>query len=297
MILKTTHIYKTVGGLELLADVFCAEPSVKNPVLVWLHGGALIFGGRDMIPEDVRRFCEREGVTLVSLDYRLAPETRLPDLLGDIRDGLRWIHTEGPTLFQADTSKIVIAGNSAGGYLTLRMGLDHPRPIALISYWGYGDIDGSWYTQPSENHRTGIPLIAAKEALTAVGDTPISHISPDRPDLFNARIRYYLYLRQNGLWTREVTGYDPETEKDRLLPYSPIRHISPDYPPTFLIHGIEDRDVPFEKSALMAQTLSQYGVSHEFVPVPGAGHELEGGDPARIRDARQKALTFISKNM
>jgi hypothetical protein len=40
------------------------------------------------------------------------------------------------------------------------------------------------------------------------------------------RGRLYLYCRQNGLWTKEVTGFDPATEKNKLDPYCPVRNIT-----------------------------------------------------------------------
>jgi dipeptidyl aminopeptidase/acylaminoacyl peptidase len=65
------------------------------------------------------------------------------------------------------------------------------------------------------------------------------------------RGRFYLYLRQNGLWTKEVTGFDPGTERAKLDPYCPVRNVSPGHPPTLLIHGTEDTDVPYALSAAM----------------------------------------------
>ena len=91
------------------------------------------------------------GYVLVSIDYRLAPETKLPAILEDVRDAFAWIRKDGPRLFGAEADRIVVLGGSAGGYLTLMSGfLIEPRPKALVSYWGYGDIAGDWYSRPDD---------------------------------------------------------------------------------------------------------------------------------------------------
>ncbi|MBI2689787.1 MAG: prolyl oligopeptidase family serine peptidase [Acidobacteria bacterium] len=50
----------------------------------------------------------------------------------------------------------------------------------------------------------------------------------------------------------------------------PLKNVFKDYPPTFLIHGAADTDVPHEQSVLMAEVLKRSGVRHAFVSVPGA---------------------------
>ena len=112
-----------------------------------------------------------------------------------------------------------------------------------------------------------------------------------------ARGRFYLYLRQNGLWTKEVTGFDPATERAKLDPYCPVRNVSPEYPPTLLVHGTEDTDVPYQLSADMAKEFARHKVPHELVTVTGAGHGLSGGDKKLVADAHAKALAFIRTHM
>src|SRR4030095_7155985 len=144
-----------------------------------------------------------------------------------------------------------------------------PRPTALVAYWGYGDVDGAWYTQPSEHYRKARPLVSKEDAYKGMGGAAVSgSVTKEQGE---ARGRYYLYLRQNGLWTREVTGFDPERDRTRLDAYCPVRHVSKDYPPTLLIHGTEDTDVPHEQSAAMVRELARHKVAHEFLSVKGAG--------------------------
>jgi pimeloyl-ACP methyl ester carboxylesterase len=167
-----------------------------------------------------------------------------------------------------------------------------PKPTALVAYWGYGDVDGNWYTKPSEHYRKQ-PLVSRDEAFQQVGDKVVTG---SEPGLKN-RGRFYLYLRQNGLWTGEVTGFDPVKDKAKLDPFCPVRNVTKEYPPTMLVHGTEDTDVPYQLSVNMAKEFGRNDVVHEFVTVPGAGHGLSGGDKKLVDDAYGKSLAFIRKYM
>ncbi len=293
-----TYVYKTVGEVELKADVYRSDDDVTRPVLVWFHGGALIFGHRREVPKRFRTLSREEGFILVSLDYRLSPEVKLPGIIEDVRDGLNWVRREGPEKFHADPEKIVVGGGSAGGYLTLMAGICvSPPPKALVSYFGYGDVDGDWYSIPSEHHRTAFPLVSEEEARGGVGGKVLTGERWGTP-VSDARRRYYHYLRQNGLWTREITGFDPKSEREKLDPYCPVRNVSNRYPPTLMIHGTEDGDVPYEKSEAMLRELKRHNVPCELIGVKGAGHGLRGGgDEAEIAAAHARVLEFVKEHL
>lgn len=95
------------------------------------------------------------------------------------------------------------------------------------------------------------------------------------------------------MWTKEVTGFDAATERGKLDPFCPVRNVTPQFPPTMLIHGTEDTDVPYELSANMAKELARHKVVHELVTVRGAGHDLAGGEKKLVEEANDRALTFI----
>ena len=290
---KTTHTYKTVGPTKIQADVYRSASKEARPVLVWIHGGALIVGSRQSVPKNLLDLARKEDYVLVSIDYRLAPEAKLPAIADDVADALRWIRKEGPKLFRANPDKMVISGGSAGGYLTLLAGTRvEPRPRGLVAYWGYGDVDGDWYTKPSDWYRTKVPLASRDEALKAISSAVLTETPPGAPE-GKTRGRLYHYYRQNGLWTKEVTGFDPATERAKLDPYCPVRVVPADYPPTIMIHGTNDDDVPYEQSAAMARVLKEKGLPHELVTVEGAGHGLAGGDAKQVNAAHAKALEFI----
>jgi acetyl esterase/lipase len=292
-----THVFKTVGECQLRADVYWHEDTVARPVIVWLHGGALVMGGRRGVPKNIVDLCRAEGFALVSLDYRLAPEVKLPAIIEDVQDGFRWIHEQGPKLFHADTRRVVVTGGSAGGYLTMMTGICvQPQPTALVAYWGYGDVDGDWYAKPSEHYRKVAPLFTKADADKARSPVPLTGSETNNAAL-QARPTYYRYLRQNGLWPKEVTGFDLATEREKFTPFCPVRNLTTSYPPILMVHGTEDTDVPYSKSADMARELARLKLRHELVTVPGAEHGLAGGDKQLVAQAHQRALDFITEHL
>ncbi len=286
-----TYTYKTVDGCEIKADVFHAAPGARKPAVMWIHGGALIMGSRK--PPDARLLAElgKRGFVVASIDYRLAPETKLPGIIEDVQDAWRWLRREGSQRFGIDPERMATAGGSAGGYLTLMTGFClEPRPRALVSYFGYGDITGPWYSQPDEFYRRQ-PLVPKEEAYQSVGSAVLAELPPA-----NQRRRFYLYCRQNGLWPKEVSGHDPQAEPKWFDAYCPIRNVTAKYPPTFLIHGTDDTDVPYAESKNMDATLAEVGVKHELITVAGAGHGLSGATPDKLAEYARLAAEFIESH-
>jgi len=257
--------------------VYRFEDTKTRPVLVWIHGGALLMGIGQQVPQDLLDLAKAEGFIVVSLHYYNAPMRKLPGIIEDITHEINWIRKEGPKLFHADPEKMVIAGGSAGGYLTMMTGICvKPRPTALVAYYGYGDVDGDWYTKP--HYHTD------RKLLTKADYT--------RPDGRIDSAKYYIYLRQNGLWTKVVTGFDPATQRDQLTPYCPVRNITPGYPPIMMLHGTLDNDVPFQLSVDMAKELARHGVEHKLVAVHGGHHGLNANKHELL-----KAHAFIIKHL
>ncbi len=93
----STYTYKRVGELEIKADVYRPKDDKRRPVVVWIHGGALILGNR-AVGGRIKQNVLDAGFALVSIDYRLAPETKLPAIISDVEDAFRWIREKGPEL-------------------------------------------------------------------------------------------------------------------------------------------------------------------------------------------------------
>jgi acetyl esterase/lipase len=287
-----TYTYKVAGSCPIKADVYATSTDKTRPVVVWIHGGALIMGHRGGIDRALRDKVLQAGYVLVSIDYRLAPETKLAGILEDVQDAYRWVREKGPELWHVDPAKVAVMGGSAGGYLTLTTGYRvMPRPQALVSFWGYGDIAGAWYSRPDAFYRR-VPLVSKEEAYKAVGGSVISESSGK-----NNRSRFYLYCRQQGLWPKEVAGHDPDTEPRAFDPFCPLRNVTAQYPPTLLIHGTKDTDVPYEQSADMDRELTRKGVEHELLTVPDGGHGLAGVKPEMVAKTQEHVLAFLKKHL
>ena len=290
----TTHTYKSVGGLDIKADVHQPEDNVSRPVVVWIHGGALINGHRAGVPRRVRKVMLDAGFLIVSIDYRLAPETKLPAIIEDVEDAFAWVREKGADLFGADTGRIAVMGGSAGGYLTLTSGYRvRPRPNVLVAFWGYGDLIGDWCSQPSSHARHHRIRMSRDEAFRQVSGPPVSD-SRDRKGNGGA---FYQHCRQHGIWPKAVSGWDPQGEAGKFHAYMPVKNVTSDYPPTLLIHGDKDTDVPYEQSVMMAEQLTRHGVEHRLITIPGGEHGLGGGDPKLIDAAYESALSFVQRLM
>ena len=250
-------------------------------------------GHREGISDRVRRMTLESGFALVSIDYRLAPESKLPAIIEDVEDAFQWLRAEG-TRLNLDTRKIAVMGGSAGGYLTLTAGFRvEPRPAALVSFWGYGDLIGDWYSKPSPHARHHTVRPTEEEARRQVSGPPIS----DARDRKGDGGAFYQFCRQRGIWPREVSTWDPLTQAEKFSPYMPVKNVSKKFPPTLLIHGTDDTDVPFEQSQMMADRFREYGVEHELIAIPGGEHGLGGGDPKLIEAAYLKAEAFLKRLM
>lgn len=291
---KETFTYKQVGDLPIKADVYVDGESPKRPVLVWIHGGALIMGHREAVDQRLKEAFLKRGYAVVSIDYRLAPETQLPEIIQDVEDSFRWIREKGPELFHADPKRIAVSGGSAGGYLTLVTGYRvKPRPVALIAFWGYGDLVGSWYSDPSPHPRHHQSKLSRDEAFKQVAGPPISDSRERKGDGGG----FYQFCRQQGLWPKAVSSWDPKSESKKFVPFEPVRNVTADYPPTFLIHGEKDTDVPYEESVMMEAELKKNKVEHRLISVPDGEHGLPGIEKNTIDGIYRDAIEFVAKHV
>ena len=102
---------------------------------------------------------------------------------------------------------------------------------------------------------------------------------------------------QTGTWPQAVTGWDPQREPEKFAPYMAVKNVTKDYPPTFLIHGETDTDVPHEQSVMLAAEFKRHGVHHRLVSLPNAEHGLDGGDKTQIDAAYRDAFVFLRTHL
>ena len=288
---RSTHTYKKVGELEIKAEVYRPDDDRLRPVAMWIHGGALIMGGRQIGSDALKKLLLEAGYVIVSIDYRLAPETKLPKIIEDVQDAYSWIRRKGPQLFHGNTDRIAVVGGSAGGYLTLTSGFRlEPRPAALLSLFGYGELVGEWYSRPYEPYRK--QLVLKEDAYAVLETSAVANGNTGK-----SRGRFYMYCRQNGLWPLLVGGFDPDSNPEAFKPYSALYNVNKDYPPTFLIHGDKDLDVPYEQSVMMSVELTKHSVDHRFITIKNGGHGSRFGnaDPKDVDRAFRDGVEFINR--
>jgi acetyl esterase len=90
--------------------------SRRLPVLVYFHGGGWVIG--DLETHDVlcRQLTAEAGVSVIAVDYRLAPEHKFPAAVDDAWSATRWIAAHAAEL-GVDADRLAVGGDSAGGNL------------------------------------------------------------------------------------------------------------------------------------------------------------------------------------
>jgi acetyl esterase len=90
------------------------------PALIYCHSGAFVLGNLDTDHRQCVELARRGQCTVVSADYRLAPEYPFPAALDDAMTVLNWAADNGTEL-QIDTSRLAVGGSSAGAALAARL--------------------------------------------------------------------------------------------------------------------------------------------------------------------------------
>ncbi|MGZ4451708.1 MAG: alpha/beta hydrolase [Nocardioides sp.] len=93
-----------------------------GPLLVFFHGGGFVYGDLRSHEASCRYVADRAGVRVLSVDYRLAPEEPFPAAYDDAVAAFDWVHEHAEEI-GADTSRIGVAGDSAGGNLAAGVAL------------------------------------------------------------------------------------------------------------------------------------------------------------------------------
>jgi acetyl esterase/lipase len=288
--MKQTIIYKEDDRFTIKADFYGTNRDFA-PVVVYIHGGGLIWGTREDIFEEIIQLYTTNGFAVFSIDYRLAPESKLPDILEDVQDALFWLEFEGPKQFSIDPSKIAVTGGSAGGFLALCTGIFHRKPRAIVSFYGYGDISTKWATNPSHFYRKK-ELISKELATLLLSNQIITEAS------IESRYLLYLYGRQQGVWVQEITGINPVLNQEEILKLCPLHNVTKEYPPTLLLHGTNDTDVPYEQSVFMRAALLKEGVKTSLITIPNGEHVFEKDfhNPI-VQDALSQVIDFLQTHL
>jgi len=115
------------------------RPEAARPgLVVHVHGGGFVFHDVEVHDRPCRRFANRLGMAVLSVDYRLAPEHRFPAAPDDVDTVLAWLEGAGAEL--AGGGPTYVHGDSAGGNLALVAALRHPgRFSAVVLHYPFLD--------------------------------------------------------------------------------------------------------------------------------------------------------------
>ncbi|MEZ5558076.1 MAG: alpha/beta hydrolase [Pseudomonadales bacterium] len=189
-----------------------------------------------------------EGFTVFAVHHGSAPRFKVPEAVSDVRAAVRHIH-EHAAQYGIDPKRLGVFGGSAGGHLSLMLGLDSQ-------------------SQPD----------AAASAAPRRSLGPYYASNGDSDARVAAVVAYYPPVDLRGLAGPNERFPALEFDPDQAAAISPLLFVSSDDPPTLLVHGDADTLVPVSNSQRLDEALTAQGVEHELVVIEGGDHGFR--DPA-----------------
>lgn len=111
----------------------------RKPVIIYAHGGGWIVGSRKNIPPALWAQLDR-GYIIASVAYCLLPKSKFPEPIDDIVTAHKWLLTRADEL-DIDTDHIIGWGLSAGAQIINYAALKHDIFDAVVSWYGFSDLD------------------------------------------------------------------------------------------------------------------------------------------------------------
>jgi acetyl esterase/lipase len=258
ILVEDRRIPGPAGAPDVPIRIYRPEQPVAPAAVYDVHGGGFMLGDLEIDHARNLVLARELGVVVVSVEYRLAPETPFPGPLEDVYAGLVWTAEHAAEL-GVDPQRIAIHGSSAGGGLAAGLALlarDRGGPHIAFQYLGVPEIDDRLST-PS---------------MTAFTDTPIWN----RP---NAVISWEAYLGSGVPGTDGVSPYAAPARATDLagLPpaYVSVMHFDP----------LRDEGIGYALAMLAA------GVTVELHLFPGTFHG-SGLAPHAAVSRRESAETI-----
>ncbi|MDG2448063.1 MAG: alpha/beta hydrolase [Saprospiraceae bacterium] len=108
---------------DVKSEAFKVADAENRPLIVFIHGGGWCIGSIDSHREQCIRVSQSSGLSVLSLEYSLAPEYPYPHALEECQDAVEWILNNKEFQF-CDSSRIILMGDSAGGNLSIAVTYD-----------------------------------------------------------------------------------------------------------------------------------------------------------------------------
>jgi acetyl esterase len=238
--------YASVGGSPDVRLVVMDPPSSARDrgAVLHLHGGGMVVGTADRAVADKPHLALEHDCVVVSVDYRLAPETPFPGPQEDNYAALLWL-AQNATSLGVDPAKIVVMGESAGGGLA--------ASLALMSRdRGGPQLAGQVLIYPMLDWRTG---------------------GPDDP-YRNRHTGEFVWTREKNRFGWEALRGDYRPEDERKAWFSPaLAEDLAGLPPAYISTGA--LDLFLDEDLDYARRLIDCGVKTELHVYPGAIHAFE----------------------
>ncbi len=248
-------VYGHKAGMALTFDVFTPPGEPNGAAVLNMVSGGWVSRWTD--PEEARPRYDAlldQGFTVIAVRHGSSPRFNVPEAYADVRRAVRFVRLHAGD-FGIDPDRLGVYGGSAGGHLSLMLGLASDegdpdatdevlrmssRVAAVVAY--YPPVDLRHWTGPNE----GFPATLPEDGLFFARGVMV----PGAADRFVAL----------------------EFEDELGASVSPILHVSRDDPPTLLVHGDADALVDLNNSELMYSALVSTGIETGLVVIEGAGH-------------------------
>jgi len=251
-------VYGKGGESDLMLDLYL--PDKKNgAAIVVIHGGGWRGGDKSTFIGPALRYA-KQGYVAVSINYRLSGEAKFPAAVEDCKCAVRWLRAHAGE-YKFNPGKIGATGSSAGGHLSLMLGLTAPED-GFEGTGGHNDVSSS------------IQVV----------------VSQAGPTQFVPSWRHPVILAFLGGFADEVS----EVAKKA----SPVTYVAKEAPPILMLHGTKDRTVPHTQVIEMDKVLKEAGATFERISVEGGGHGVFEGTPHEEREKyRQRLDAFFAKHL
>lgn len=239
--------YASIGDVTLSLDIYRPDSHSDAPTVIYLHGGGWQRG--DKTDDAAARLLPLAamGVSVVSVNYRLAPAVRYPAPVHDVKAAVRWVRARGVE-YGLRSDKVGLWGASAGGYLATFVGLTS----------GNSTFDGNVgrHVDQSSAVAAVVDWFSPTDLLGSIRRTPLETVVIDRPPSIEA-----------------LFGRIDEDYHDIIRSASPLENVHSDAPPFLIAHGNLDRIVPDSESLDLSKALARQGVDVTYCLIGAAGHE------------------------
>lgn len=233
----------------------------QNGLIIYFHGGGLIYGQKDDLPTLYLEKLTLAGYSLLTLDYPLAPETKLDAILQIITLSLDWLFIH--PIAEKD-KPVYFFGRSAGGYLALYQAVKYfaEKITGVICFYGYYTLNDANFTLPNRYYLK-YPKVNSAIVKQLILNQPIVSAP------ISQRFPLYMAARQTGNWVDWLLP-DHATASDYSLTLEDIKSINR----LFLTASTKDPDVPARQSLRMAHA----NVNSQLVMVNSIDHDFDRTD-------------------